>query len=35
MEEELRRRLGTAGTPETGSVSPEALEGLKALGYVE
>ena len=35
MEEDLRRRLVVVGTPETGSISPETLEGLKALGYVE
>ena len=35
MVEELRRHLTEAGTAETGPLSPEALEGLKALGYVE
>jgi arylsulfatase A-like enzyme len=32
---DLRHRLAETGTPEVGSVSPEALEALKALGYVE
>ena len=35
MLEELRGRLSVAGTADTGTMSPEALEGLKALGYVE
>ncbi len=35
MEAELRRRLSVVGRGEEGELSPEALEGLKALGYVE
>lgn len=35
MSEQLRRRLDDVGTPETGLLSEEALEGLNALGYVE
>jgi len=35
MAEQLRRHLAETGTSETGAISPEALEGLKALGYVE
>jgi len=35
MTDELRRRLAVVGTPDAGSISPEALEGLEALGYVE
>jgi len=35
MAEELRRRLAVVGTPDAVSISPEALEGLEALGYLE
>jgi arylsulfatase A-like enzyme len=35
MIQELRRHLSETGEAEVGSMSPEALEGLKALGYVE
>jgi arylsulfatase A-like enzyme len=35
MEAELRQRLAVVGRPETGMLSDDALEGLKALGYVE
>lgn len=35
MEAELRRRLAVVGHGEEEPLSPEALEGLKALGYVE
>jgi hypothetical protein len=32
---ELRRRLATVGRPEQGQLSPEAREGLEALGYLQ
>jgi arylsulfatase A-like enzyme len=35
MEEELRHRMLKGGQPETGTLSEETREGLKALGYVE
>ena len=35
MSEELRRRLATVGHPEEGRLSPEAREGLEALGYLQ
>jgi len=35
MTAELRRRLEVVGHAEEGELSPEALEGLRALGYVE
>ena len=35
MSEELRRRLRVVGHPEEGLLSPEAREGLEALGYLE
>jgi arylsulfatase A-like enzyme len=35
LSDELRHRLSKVGRPETGLVSEETLEGLKALGYVE
>jgi arylsulfatase A-like enzyme len=35
MTAELRRRLAVVGHAEEGELSPEALEGLRALGYVE
>ena len=35
MTAELRRRLTVVGHAEEGELSPEALEGLRALGYVE
>jgi arylsulfatase A-like enzyme len=35
MGEELRRRLKVVGRPEEGLLSPEAREGLEALGYLE
>ncbi len=35
MGQELRRRLAEVGEPEEAWLSPEAREGLEALGYVE
>ena len=35
LSEELRRRLATVGRPEEGQLSPEAREGLEALGYLQ
>jgi arylsulfatase A-like enzyme len=35
LSDELRHRLSEVGRPETGLLSEDALEGLRALGYVE
>jgi choline-sulfatase len=35
LDAELRERLATVGRPEEGQLSPEAREGLEALGYLQ